>query len=124
MAYGNRDPAKSFKHLYEFTHAPKDQGGLGRKPRSLLDRKPVHVTHHSQNSCTVCYASRLSFSCQRLIEQFMQRVLNSSNVVTRLVSEQTQADQIVNFKVAQLDGDTANSVAPALAIQAHAFCGG
>jgi hypothetical protein len=38
IAYGIRDGRKSFKNISEFVYTSKDKGGLGQKPRSLIDR--------------------------------------------------------------------------------------
>jgi hypothetical protein len=39
MAFGPDAPAKPFKNLEEFKHVPKDEGGLGHKPRGKAMRR-------------------------------------------------------------------------------------
>ena len=63
------------------------------------------------------YAPRIG--TQRIFEVRIERFANSLQIVTRIRCQQVAADERVNLCFAQLDPDTAHSIAPALAGTTH-----
>src|SRR5262249_12353572 len=90
-----------------------------RPSSDLLLRPCLLLSIFSYPNLRLCFASRCSV--QRGVQKFINRAQNCASIVTCLRFKQFFADERVDFRFAQLDCQTAQSVSSALTVPAHAL---